>query len=197
MAGSWGLVTGDWWHSRTVISSRARNLCHSRRGTYAFFTCAALFRFPHLSFLPPVPYPPLWGTFPSRGRLTIRGKPISADLRASLHIYSRRSRHHHFSFLISHFSFLIQARLPSPMKGQHTHGLTLPTSFTTKSCALHSSLFYFFPFLTTVFASGFASALPRPRLPVFASFFAVMYQAGDLSVHLFCFTVGSFGYCFL
>ena len=103
----------------------------------------------------------------------------------------------HFSFLISHFSFLIQARLQSPMKGRHAHGLTLPTSFTTKSCALHSSLFYFFPFLTTVFASGFASALPRPRLPVFASFFAVMYQAGDLSKHLFCFTVGSFGYCFL
>ena len=100
-------------------------------------------------------------------------------------------------FLISHFSFLIQARLQSPMKGRHAHGLTLPTSFTTKSCALHSSLFYFFPFLTTVFASAFASALPRPRLPVFASFFAVMYQAGDLSVHLFCFTVGSFGYCFL
>ena len=32
-------------------------------------TCAALFRFPHLSFMPPVPYPPLRGTFPSRGRL--------------------------------------------------------------------------------------------------------------------------------
>ena len=190
MAGSWGLGTRDWWLSRTVISSRARNLCHSRRGTYAFSTCAALFRFPHLSFLPPVPYPPLRGTFPSRGRLTIRGKPISADLRASLHIYSRRSHHHHFSFLI-------QARLPSPMKGQHAPWANPPPSFTTKSCALHSSLFYFFPFLTTVFASGFASALPRPRLPVFASFFAVMYQAGDLSVHLFCFTVGSFGYCFL
>ena len=84
-----------------------------------------------------------------------------------------------------------------PIQGRHAHGLTLPTSFTTKSCALHSSLFYFFPFLTTVFASVFASALPRPRLPVFASFFAVMYQAGDLSKHLFCFTVGSFGYCFL
>ena len=26
----------------------------------------------HLSFIPPVPYPPLRGTFPSRGRLTIR-----------------------------------------------------------------------------------------------------------------------------
>ena len=96
-------------------------------------------------------------------------------------------------FLISHFSFLIQARLQSPMKGRHAHGLTLRPASIRKSCALHSSLFYFFPFLTTVFAS----ALPRPRLPVFASFFAVMYQAGDLSKHLFCFTVGSFGYCFL
>ena len=27
-------------------------------------TYAALFRFPHLSFIPPVPYPPLPGTFP-------------------------------------------------------------------------------------------------------------------------------------
>ena len=34
--------------------------------------CRALLRFPHLSFMPPVPYPPLRGTFPSRGRLTIR-----------------------------------------------------------------------------------------------------------------------------
>ena len=31
----------------------------------------ALLRFPHLSFIPPVPYPPLRGTFPSRGRLCI------------------------------------------------------------------------------------------------------------------------------
>ena len=30
--------------------------------------CRALPRFPHLSFMPPVPYPPLRGTFPSRGR---------------------------------------------------------------------------------------------------------------------------------
>ena len=37
--------------------------------------CRALLRFPHLSFMPPVPYPPLRGTFPSRGRLAIRGKP--------------------------------------------------------------------------------------------------------------------------
>ena len=98
-------------------------------------------------------------------------------------------------FLISHFSF--EQSFHSGSRGSTPTGLTLPTSFTTKSCALHSSLFYFFPFLTTVFASAFASALPRPRLPVFASFFAVMYQAGDLSKHLFCFTVGSFGYCFL
>ena len=33
--------------------------------------CRALLRFPHLSFIPPVPYPPLRGTFPSRGRLCI------------------------------------------------------------------------------------------------------------------------------
>ena len=45
--------------------------------------CRALLRFPHLSFIPPVPYPPLRGTFPSRGRLTIRGKPEIANLRAS------------------------------------------------------------------------------------------------------------------
>ena len=28
--------------------------------------CRALLRFPHLSFMPPVPYPPLQGTFPAR-----------------------------------------------------------------------------------------------------------------------------------
>ena len=31
--------------------------------------CRAPLRFPHLSFIPPLPYPSLWGTFPSRGRL--------------------------------------------------------------------------------------------------------------------------------
>ena len=34
-----------------------------------------IFHLFHLSFIPPVPYPPLRGAFPSRGRLTIRGKP--------------------------------------------------------------------------------------------------------------------------
>ena len=33
--------------------------------------CRASLRFPHLSFIPPVPYPPLRGTFPLRGRLCI------------------------------------------------------------------------------------------------------------------------------
>ena len=45
--------------------------------------CRAPLRFSHLSFIPPVPYPPLRGTFPSRGRLTIQGKLLSRDLRAS------------------------------------------------------------------------------------------------------------------
>ena len=35
------------------------------------YMCRALLRFPHLSFIPPVPYPPLRGTFPLRGRLCI------------------------------------------------------------------------------------------------------------------------------
>ena len=38
--------------------------------------CAKTFFHPyHPPFIPPVPYPPLRGTFPARGRLTIRGKP--------------------------------------------------------------------------------------------------------------------------
>ena len=36
--------------------------------------CRAPLRFPRLSFMPPVPYPPLRGTFPSRGRLRYEGK---------------------------------------------------------------------------------------------------------------------------
>ena len=43
-----------------------------------------IFHLFHLSFIPPVPYPPLQGTFPSRGRLTIR------EYR---HLTGRRSRH--------------------------------------------------------------------------------------------------------
>ena len=55
-----------------VISSEARNLCHSRSRTHAFPQVPRTSPFSHLSFIPPVPYPPLRGTFPSRGRLTIR-----------------------------------------------------------------------------------------------------------------------------
>ena len=64
-----------------------------------------------LSFIPPVPYPPLRGTFPSRGRLTIRGKPAIANLRASPRKYSRRFHNFvlcaapPFPFLIPHSSF--------------------------------------------------------------------------------------------
>ena len=44
-----------------------------------------IFHLFQLSFIPPVPYPPLRGTFPSRGRLTIREYH---------HLTGRRSRHH-------------------------------------------------------------------------------------------------------
>ena len=37
---------------------------------------ACLRRISPLSFIPPVPYPPLWGTFPSRGRLWVWGSGI-------------------------------------------------------------------------------------------------------------------------
>ena len=43
----------------TLIQSLSFAVTDSRFPTYA-----ALFRFPHLSFIPPVPYPLLRGTFP-------------------------------------------------------------------------------------------------------------------------------------
>ena len=57
--------------NETLIQSLSFAIKDSRSPTYA-----ALFRFPHLSFIPPVPYPPLRGTFPSRGRLTTRESPL-------------------------------------------------------------------------------------------------------------------------
>ena len=49
--------------------------------------CRALLRFPHLSFIPPVSYPPLRGTFPSRGRLMLRGQhPLKSGEAASFPI---------------------------------------------------------------------------------------------------------------
>ena len=59
-----GRVTSDWQLSLIVISSKARNLFHRDQGLTLPHMCRALLRFPHLSFIPPVPYPPLRGTFP-------------------------------------------------------------------------------------------------------------------------------------
>ena len=130
--------------SRIIISSEARNLCYSRRGTHVsphvprtsplFSSVFHPARTLSGSFRSPPPprresgvlvslsspwgkavlslsalethFPTLFhtasalsaptGHLPLRGRLTIRGKPAIADLRASPHIYLRRSRHHKF-----------------------------------------------------------------------------------------------------
>ena len=39
------------------------------------YVCRRIFHFAHLSFMPQVPYPPLRGTFPLRGRLNRCAKP--------------------------------------------------------------------------------------------------------------------------
>ena len=52
--------------SFAVRDSRFSHMCH------------APLRFPHLSFMLPVPYPPLWGTFPFEP-----SEPIEPD--SSLH----------------------------------------------------------------------------------------------------------------
>ena len=64
-----------------------------------------IFHLFHLSFIPPVPYPPLRGTFPSRGRLTIRGKPAVKRPSGIAHLYSAalRSFDSVLPFQISHF----------------------------------------------------------------------------------------------
>ena len=68
--------------ARMILRKHCLNRCHSRSRTRAsLHICRAPLRFPHLSFIPPVPYPPLRGTFPSRGRLAIRGIP-SSDMAA-------------------------------------------------------------------------------------------------------------------
>ena len=61
-----------------------QSLSFAVRDSRAPHMCRALLRFSHLSFMPPVPYPPLRGTFPSRGRLTIRGQhPLKSGEAAS------------------------------------------------------------------------------------------------------------------
>ena len=64
--------------------TRIKSLSFAVRDSRFPHMCRALLRFPHLSFMPPVPYPPLRGTFPSRGRLTIRGQhPLKSGEAAS------------------------------------------------------------------------------------------------------------------
>ena len=55
------------------ISRFARN-DDAGKALLSFSAC--LRRISPLSFIPPVPYPPLWGTFPSRGRLWVWGNGI-------------------------------------------------------------------------------------------------------------------------
>ena len=64
---------------KTNVKLSIPHACHSERSekilSFAVrlsrfpHICHAFLRFPHLSFMPLVPYPPLRGTFPSRGRL--------------------------------------------------------------------------------------------------------------------------------
>ena len=79
---------------KTNVKLSIPHACHSERSekilSFAVrlsrfpHICHAFLRFPHLSFMPLVPYPPLRGTFPSRGRLTIRGQhPLKSGEAAS------------------------------------------------------------------------------------------------------------------
>ena len=62
--------------SRIIISNVTRNLCHSRPETHASPHVPRISPLSPLSFIPTVPYPPLRGTFPSRGRLRYGGNGI-------------------------------------------------------------------------------------------------------------------------
>ena len=71
-AGDWTKRLGDWETSDSLARSfrEKREIFVIRgEGLTLSHMCRALLRFPHLSFIPPLPYPPLRGTFPSRGRL--------------------------------------------------------------------------------------------------------------------------------
>ena len=65
--------------------TRITSLPFAVRDSRSPHICRALLRFSHLSFMPPVPYPPLRGTFPSRGRLTTREYPLLKRRRSHLH----------------------------------------------------------------------------------------------------------------
>ena len=64
--------------------TRIKSLSFAVRDSRSPHMCRALLHFPHLSFMPLEPYPPLRGTFPTRGRLVCRGYPL---------LKRRRSRH--------------------------------------------------------------------------------------------------------
>ena len=56
-----------------TVSSYRHLKCGARVLSLAVIYAKMFFHLHHPPFIPLVPYPPLWGTFPSRGRLTIRG----------------------------------------------------------------------------------------------------------------------------
>ena len=102
---------GDIRLSRIVISSEARNLYHSRRGAHTFPTCTAHFSAFLICFSYRLcPIRPFGAPSP-QGRLTIRRKPtIKRPSGIASYILAAKPPS----------SFLVQERLSSLIKGQHT-----------------------------------------------------------------------------
>ena len=116
-------LRGTSFHRKEGVTARAPSFgrgCRAQRGGVGLLFCGArvlsyivcLKRISPLSFIPSVPYPPLRGTFPSRGRLTIRGKPsikrplgIAPYIFAALLYFMRRTSTPHSSLLTPHSSF--------------------------------------------------------------------------------------------
>ena len=115
-------LRGTSFHRKEGVTARAPSFgrgCRAQRGGVGLLFCGAWVRsyivclkriFP-LSFIPSVPYPPLRGTFPSRGRLTIRGNPaikrpsgIAPYIFAALLYFMRRTSTPHSSLLTPHSS---------------------------------------------------------------------------------------------
>ena len=140
-------VTGGWEtaDSHIVISSACeKSLSFAVRNSHFPHMCRAPLCMPHLSFIPPVPYPPLRGTFPSRGRLTIRGNLLSRGLRASPHIYFAAKPPP--PFLIPNSSFKQSFRTQS--KDSTPKGLTLNPHrfydfFNSPRSAIHTFYLYY------------------------------------------------------
>ena len=112
-----------------VISREARNLCHPRRGTHAFPTCAAYFS----AFLICLSYRPC----PIRpfGAPSPRGEGCDAREACQQETFGHRhylysaallysdAPHRHFAFLISNFSF--KQSFHSQSRGSTPHRLAL------------------------------------------------------------------------